>query len=90
MEKQEGYPRYVDVMVGEKYKGLYSCDCHLFETYEDLRKANLQKFVPGQKVKNRCTGKQGTIESITGKYAYFNYKSPLWGTAHIEELILIK
>ncbi|WP_348814087.1 hypothetical protein [Flavobacterium maritimum] len=90
MAKQEGYPRYVDVMVGEKYKGLYSCDCHLFENYAELRKANLQKFVPGQKVKHRCNGKEGVIESITGKYIYFNHKSPLWGTAHIEELILIK
>lgn len=87
---KESYPRYLDMIIDGQFKGLYSCSCHMFDTYEELRKANLQKFVPGQKVKHRHLEKEGIIESIEGKYAYFNHKSPLWGTAHFEELILIE
>jgi hypothetical protein len=87
--KKETYPRYLDVEIDGKFKGLYSCDCHAFDSYEDLRKANLQKFTPGQKVLHRCTGKKGIIDKVEGKFVYFNHGSPLWGTAHKEELILI-
>lgn len=88
--KKETYPRYLDVEIDGKFKGLYSCSCHLFETYDDLRNANLQKFVPGQKVRNRCSGKEGIIYEVKGKFVYCNHDSPLWGLHHKEELILIE
>lgn len=88
--KKEIYPRYLDMETDGKFKGLYSCDCHMFDTYAELRKANLQKFIPGQKVRNRCSGKKGTIDKVEGNFIYFNHGSPLWGLHHKEELILIE
>lgn len=89
MEKQKTHPK-LDIIVNGKFKGLYSCDCHCFENYEDLRKANLQKFLPGQKVKHRCSGLIGIIDHlIDKKFVYFDHKDLLYGMKHIEEIELI-
>jgi hypothetical protein len=27
------YPRYLDVQIDNKFQGLYTCSCHLFDSY---------------------------------------------------------
>lgn len=89
---KETYPRYLDMEMYSKFKGLYSCNCHLFDSYEELRQANLQKFVPGQKVKHRCSGKIGTVVEFKKPWVTFPFpaiKNQLQGIEHMEELFLI-
>lgn len=41
--------------------GYFGCSCHPFLSWEECDKMHKQKFTPGQKVKNRCTGRIGVI-----------------------------
>ena len=50
--------------------GLYTCSCHLFPTYEDAKKAQLQKFVLGEKVKHRCSGDLGVVKEVCKEKGY--------------------
>jgi len=44
-------------------KGLWGCCCHPFASWDECDKMQKQKFTPGEKIKNRCTGKLGEIIS---------------------------
>lgn len=42
-------------------QGIFTCSCHPFETWKDVEKAYKQKFKIGDKVRHRCTQKEGVI-----------------------------
>lgn len=46
--------------------GLYGCYCHPFKNWEEHDKFYTQRLTPGQKVKIRCSGKEGELIKKTG------------------------
>lgn len=48
----------------QEVKGLWSCSCHLFGSFDEAKKAARQKFAIGDKVKNRCTKRTGVVHEI--------------------------
>ena len=77
-------------IMSEQKIGLYTCDCHLFENYEEARKAKNQKLSLNTEVKHRCSGEIGTIDEICGqgyvivKYGLLPKDKHL---EHVQELI---
>lgn len=65
------YPRYLDVQVDNQFQGLYTCSCHLFDSYQELKDANLQRIVIGAKYKIRCTGQECIAKEIDAENKQF-------------------
>ena len=53
-----------------KVTGLWGCDCHPFDNYEESQKAKNQKLPIGSKVKNRCTQQNGSVFEICESKGY--------------------
>ena len=54
--------------------GLYTCSCHLFESYEQADAAAKQKLEVGEKVKERCSGEEGEVSEVNkGGYVIVKY-----------------
>jgi len=54
--------------------GLNGCSCHSFSSWDECNKAHRQKFKVGDPVKNRCDGRQGTINKIVDSQGYTSVK----------------
>lgn len=46
-------------------KGYYGCYCHSFSSWEECDKAHNQIIKVDQKVKHRCTGKEGIVIGVS-------------------------
>ena len=69
-----------------KVIGLYSCSCHLFESYDAAKIARTQKLNIGQPVTHRCSGKVGSIYAIeSGGYVTVKY-GPLASDIQLEHV----
>jgi hypothetical protein len=66
--------------------GLHGCRCHPFNSWKECEAAEKQRFKPDDKVRHRCTGKEGVIADhpydIPGYYLASNI-----GVCHAQELI---
>lgn len=54
--------------------GLYCCNCHPFNSWEECEKAVKQQFEIGCKVQQRHTGKKGEIYAKKEKKGYYLVK----------------
>lgn len=67
--------------------GLYTCSCHLFESYEDAIFHQKKKLPVGTKVKNRCTGNKGVVYSLCDAKGYVIVKyGPLPKNRHLQHV----
>ena len=55
-------------------QGIYTCRCHPFLNWEDVFKAQKQQFKIGDKVRHRCTQKEGVIVEANDKEGFVKKK----------------
>lgn len=74
--------------------GLYTCSCHLFNNYEDSKKAKNQKLPINTNVKNRCSGKIGYVIELCKQKGYVIVKYGKYPKdnhlEHVQELLELK
>lgn len=70
--------------------GYYGCSCHPFDNWEDLKKAEKQKFNIGDRVSNRCVSKgMGIVVEKLEKSWYrvqYGYEKSGLNTEHVTQL----
>ncbi len=67
--------------------GLYTCSCHLFDSYEAADAARKQKLPIGTPVKNRCTGTVGVVNELCSQKGWVIVKyGPLPKDNHLEHV----
>jgi hypothetical protein len=73
--------------------GLYGCACHPFNDWAECDREHKKKLAPGDAVKDRHTGKTGTVVEKREKGFYRVKYGPLPGDIepeHAANLILLK
>jgi hypothetical protein len=54
-----------------KIIGLYGCQCHPYKDWNECKLFHFQKLEIGDKIKNRCTGKEGEIFKKYQEHKFF-------------------
>ena len=74
-------------------KGWWTCDCHPFKSFDEAKKASIQKFTVGDEVQNRCDKKLGIVHEINERnYVIVKYGPRAYDLhlEHCQELIKLK